>query len=120
MPSAVVCDDDWMSRQVLRGLLVDAGYDVLEAEVATVALDIVRATRPEVLVLDVNLPGMSGLDILRDVRMRSPATAVVVVSSFDLSGVDVSAMGAVTLPKADLAKFDQVLADLRASENGAT
>jgi len=120
VPSAVVCDDDWMSRQVLRGLLADAGYDVLEAEVATVALDIVRTTRPDVLVLDVNLPGMSGLDILRDVRMRSPATAVIVVSAYDMSGVDVRAFGAATLAKSDLAMFDDVLAGLKASENGAT
>jgi two-component system chemotaxis response regulator CheY len=109
--TAVVCDDDLMSRQVLRGLLTDAGLDVVgEVDMAVSALDMVTVTRPDVLVLDVNMPGLSGVDIIRDVRDRSPDTAIIVVSAYDVDHLDGEALGAAAvLPKTDLVRFDEVL-----------
>ena len=110
-----------MSRQVLRGLLVDAGFDVVgEADMAVSALDLVTVTRPDVLVLDVNMPGLSGADIVRDVNERTPNTAVIVVSAYDIDHLERSDFGVATiLPKTDLVRFDQVLADVLA-EKGQT
>ena len=120
MASAVVCDDDLMSRQVLRGLLADAGYDVVgEADMAVAALDLVTVTRPDVLVLDVNLPGLSGVEIIRDVSERTPDTCVIVVSAYDVDHLDtVQLEGAAVLSKTDLVRFDEVLAQALA-ERGA-
>ena len=121
MPSAVVCDDDLMSRQVLRGLLVDAGFDVIgEVDLAISALDLVSVTRPDLLVLDVNMPGLSGVDIVHDVNERSPGTAIIVVSAYDLDHLDELALGtAALLPKADLVRFDEVLAEVMANRGSA-
>lgn len=121
MPSAVVCDDDLMSRQVLRGLLNDAGFDVIgEVDMAVAALDLVSVTRPDVLVLDVNMPGLSGVDIVHDVQERSPDTAIIVVSAYDVEHLDDLALGvAAVLPKTDLMNFDKVLAEVMA-ERGTT
>lgn len=117
MPSAVVCDDDHMSRRVLRGLLTDAGFDVMgEADMALSALDLVAACRPDVLVLDVNLPGMSGLEIMRDLRERSPDTSIIVVSAYDMTHLDtLDLRAAAVMPKTDLVHFDEVLTDVMAS-----
>jgi DNA-binding NarL/FixJ family response regulator len=109
--SAVLCDDDLMSRQVLRGLLHEAGFEVIgEVDMAVAALDLVSVTRPDVLVLDVNMPGLSGVDIVRDVQERSPDTAIIVVSAFDVDHLDeLSSRVAAVLPKTDLVRFDEVL-----------
>jgi DNA-binding NarL/FixJ family response regulator len=106
-----------MSRQVLRGLLGDAGFEVIgEVDMAITALDLVSVTRPDVLVLDVNMPGLSGVDIVHDVKERSPGTAIIVVSAYDLDHLDELALGtAAVLPKADLARFDEVLASVTAN-----
>ena len=121
VPSAVVCDDDHMSRQVLCGLLRDAGFDVLgETDMALSALDLVNVTRPDVLVLDVNLPGLSGVEIMRDLRERSPRTSVIVVSAYDMTHLTaLDLRDAVMLPKTDLVRFDEVLTDVM-SDRGPT
>jgi DNA-binding NarL/FixJ family response regulator len=117
----VVCDDDLMSRRVLRGLLTDAGFDIVgEVDMAVAALDVVSVTRPDVLVLDVSMPGMSGVDIVTDVLERSPDTAIIVVSAFDVGQLDgLGLRVAAVLPKADLVRFDQVLAEIMV-ERGMT
>jgi two-component system, chemotaxis family, chemotaxis protein CheY len=116
VPSAVVCDDDLMSRQVLRGLLIDAGFNVIgEVDMAVAALDLVSVTRPDVLVLDVNMPGLSGVDIIHDVRERSPQTSIIVVSAYGVEHLDEIELGAAAvLPKTDLVRFDEVLAEVMA------
>ena len=121
MPSAVVCDDDLMSRQVLRGLLNEAGYDIVgEVDMAVAALDLVSVTRPDLLVLDVNMPGLSGVDIVNDVQERSPDTAIIVVSAYDVDHLDdLVPLVAAVLPKTDLVRFDEVLSDVMA-ERGTT
>src|SRR3954463_2915780 len=100
-----------MSRRVLRGLLVDAGFEIIgEADMAVSALDLVTVTRPDVLVLDVNMPGLSGVEIIRDVGERSPQTAIIVVSAYDVDHLDRLELGtAAVLPKTDLIEFDRVL-----------
>ena len=117
VPSAVLCDDDLMSRQVLRGLLNDAGFDVIgEVDMAVAALDLVSVTRPDVLVLDVNMPGLSGVDIVKDVQERSPDTAIIVVSAYDVDHLDdLSSRVAAVLPKTDLVRFDEVLKEVMAN-----
>ena len=114
MLSAVLCDDDLMSRQVLRGLLNEAGFEVIgEVDMAVAALDLVSVTHPDVLVLDVNMPGLSGVDIVRDVQERSPDTAIIVVSAFDVDHLDeLSSRVAAVLPKTDLVRFDEVLTEV--------
>lgn len=122
MPSAVVCDDDLMSRQVLRGLLNDAGFEVIgEVDLAVTALDLVSVTRPDLLVLDVNMPGLSGVDIVNDVQERSPDTAIIVVSAYDVTHLDDLALSvAAVLPKTDLVRFDEVLAEVMAERGTAS
>jgi two-component system chemotaxis response regulator CheY len=121
MPSAVVCDDDLMSRRVVRGLLTDAGFEIIgEVDMAVAALDLVSVTKPDLLVLDVNMPGLSGLDIIRDVNERTPATRIIVISAYDVDHLDELELGvAAVLPKTDLVRFDEVVAAVMA-ETGTT
>ena len=66
----------------------------------------------------VNMPGLSGVDIVKDVQERSPDTAIIVVSAYDVDHLDelVSRVAAV-LPKTDLVRFDEVLKSVMAERD---
>ena len=84
MPTAVICDDDPMSRSIARAIFEKAGYRVL-AGVGTAleALDMVLDHQPDVLLLDLVMPGMSGEEILPSIKASSPDTQVIVYSAYD-------------------------------------
>jgi len=78
----VLADDHHVVRQGLRAL-VDAEADlrvVGEASDGREVLDTVERLKPDVLIVDVMLPSLSGLEVTRQVRQRSPRTRVVVLS----------------------------------------
>ena len=94
-PTAVVCDDDYAARQVAAFELRDAGYDVVaEVALATDLLAVVGALRPALVVVDVSLMGMTGIEAIPDIRRLSPASSVVVFSAFDSAREAALAAGA--------------------------
>jgi two-component system phosphate regulon response regulator PhoB len=60
----LVVDDDVMVRTIVRGLVENDGNVVVEAPTAEEALDLIRGSPPDLLVLDLTLPEMSGLELL--------------------------------------------------------
>ena len=69
-------DDHEVVRQGLRTLLEDAGMTVVgEASTAAEAVARIAATRPQVAVLDIQLPDGTGIDVCREVRSALPGTA---------------------------------------------
>ena len=81
---AVVVDDHPVVREGLRALLSEAGVEVVgEAADGRAALAVVREVRPELAVVDVALPGLSGIELCRRIRRRLPQVQVVLISMFD-------------------------------------
>lgn len=77
----LLVDDHAVVRSGLRRLLADLPRaDVHEAATGREALAAVRAGRPEVVVLDLNLPGLGGVELLRRVLQEHPAARVLVLS----------------------------------------
>ncbi len=77
-------DDHEVVRQGLRTLLEESGLKVVgEASTAAEAVPRVLATRPNVAVLDVQLPDGTGIDVCREIRSRLPETACLMLTSFD-------------------------------------
>lgn len=72
----LVVDDEPQIRRVMRTTLSSHGYTVLEAKDGPEALEQVRSGRPDLILLDVNLPGPSGLEICREVRASSDAPII--------------------------------------------
>jgi DNA-binding response OmpR family regulator len=64
----VVADDDRDIVALVRAILSKAGFDVVEASDGVEALDLVRARRPQLAVLDISMPKLDGLAVLRSVR----------------------------------------------------
>lgn len=67
-PVVLVVDDDAAIRTVVRWQLDDAGFRVVEADDGPSALRCIQDDRPTLVVLDLSLPGLGGLDVLRSVR----------------------------------------------------
>jgi two-component system chemotaxis response regulator CheB len=98
----VVADDSAFMRGILRAALEKAGIEVVAvARDGDEALDCCRRLRPEVLCLDLAMPGRDGIGVLRALRDDAAAPAVVVVSAFSPAdgtrAVDVLAEGAFEL-----------------------
>jgi len=77
----LVVDDDTLMREVLKALLRDEGFEVAgEARDGQSALAMIDRAQPEIVCLDVNMPGMSGIDVLKNIRSRYPDIRVVMVT----------------------------------------
>ncbi len=76
MARILVVDDEPDLTWALRYSLSDEGYEVLIAQDGTEALAAVRQQRPDLIILDINMPGLNGLEVCRELR-RDPALATV-------------------------------------------
>ena len=89
-------EDNEYNRKIVRQLLTRTSYRLREAADGEAALGMVREERPDLILMDVQLPKMSGLEVTRALR-DDPATAavpIIVVTSFALSGDEQRAMAA--------------------------
>lgn len=77
----LVVDDSGLARRSTRRVLEGAGYEVVEAEDGLAALERYFVERPAVVLLDLVMKGMYGLDVLAKLREMDPAVRVVVVSA---------------------------------------
>src|SRR3954463_13298520 len=80
----VVADDSGLMRRVLTHALTDAGFDVVgQAKDGDEALELCRRLRPDTMTLDLHMPGMDGIGVLRELkRPGAPSIPVIVVSAF--------------------------------------
>lgn len=79
-PLILICDDELPLRELIKAVLGDR-YRYLEAEDVGQAEEALRESKPEVIVLDVMLPGKSGLEFLSELRAKRRKTIPVVVVS---------------------------------------
>ena len=77
----LVVDDEPPIRRLLRTSLGAQGYRVLEAETGRAALDLLERDRPEVVLLDLGLPDLDGLEVIRRLRKAGRKVPIVVLSS---------------------------------------
>ena len=80
LPSILLVDDDAAFRHVMAGELSRIGYLVATAGSGEEAIQRVAAGEPEVVLLDLRLPGMSGLDALKSINAMAPATEVIMLT----------------------------------------
>jgi len=95
MATIVLADDHALMRAGLRRILEESGHLVLgEVGDGLQVVDVVKQHRPTVLLLDLGLPGLHGLDVLAQMRRRAPKIRVLVVSAFNRDEFVVSALRA--------------------------
>ncbi len=80
MAKILVIDDEQGIRNLLDTLLRRKGYDVILADSGEKGLEVLRRERPDVLVLDLKMPGMDGLTVLGQVRSFNPTQPVIILT----------------------------------------
>jgi two-component system alkaline phosphatase synthesis response regulator PhoP len=81
----LVVEDVVNIARLVRDYLHQAGYDVLEASDGPGALHLARAEKPDMIVLDLGLPGMDGYDVTRELRARSSVPIIMLTARSDES-----------------------------------
>jgi two-component system KDP operon response regulator KdpE len=72
----LIVDDEPQIRRVMRSTLSSHGYTVTEAKTGEEALESIRKERPDLVLLDVNMPGMGGIETCREIRRSSDAPII--------------------------------------------
>jgi DNA-binding NtrC family response regulator len=90
----LVVDDDESLRWVTQAQLQQSGYDVDAAPDAASALEQIRNLPPDLVITDLKMPGMSGLDLLKEIRVNYPDIIVIMVTAFGTVENAVEAMKA--------------------------
>lgn len=83
MPSVAIVDDEEGIRKALGRLLRASGLDAESYASGQEFLDVVRSWRPDCVVLDLHMPGMSGLQVLRQLKSANLLLSVVVITAHD-------------------------------------
>lgn len=73
----LVVDDEPQLRRVMRTTLTDLGYTVIDAKTGEEALETLRQTQPDLILLDLNMPGIGGLETCRVVRETSEVPIII-------------------------------------------
>ena|SRR5579859_2166885 len=81
----LIVEDEAILRKVIARNLVARGFDVGEAETAVQAVDSACHDKPDLLLLDINLPDKSGWDVMRELRLRGREVPTIVVSAVRVS-----------------------------------
>ncbi len=88
----VVADDDASIRSLLKQLLSDGGFIVAEASTGVEVVDKVKADRPDLVIMDIRMRELDGLEALSRIKAGSPQTAVLMMTAFGSSNVASRAM----------------------------
>ncbi|HEX2048941.1 MAG TPA: response regulator transcription factor [Acidimicrobiales bacterium] len=81
--TVLVVEDEPKILEVVRDYLVDAGFSVATAADGPSALERARAVAPDLVVLDLGLPGLDGIDVARELHRRSPVPIVMLTARGD-------------------------------------
>ena len=81
MAKVLIVDDSALSRRILRRILEEAGHDVFEAEDGMVALEKYFLEKPDLVLLDLIMKGMVGVEVLQKIRQMDDSARIVVASA---------------------------------------
>jgi two-component system KDP operon response regulator KdpE len=111
----LVVDDEPQIRRVMRATLSSHGYSIIEAPNGPAALDKLRRERPDLIILDMNMPGMDGLETCREIRAGSAVPIIILTvrggEKDKVNSLDAGADDYVTKPFS----MEELLARIRAA-----
>jgi two-component system cell cycle response regulator DivK len=92
----LIIEDHEDNRRILRDLLTSKGYDVIEADDGIHGVNTATALRPDLILMDIQLPGIDGHEATRRIKANSATgkIPIIVVTSYALSGDEVKAFEA--------------------------
>lgn len=107
-PTLLIIEDDLIVRKALASYLNSFAYTVLEAEDGETGLEIFHKSRPDLVLTDLRISGLDGMEVLSNIREDSPDTPVIIVSGMGtmddaIKALQLGAVDYVTKPIADMA-----------------
>jgi DNA-binding response OmpR family regulator len=119
MPTILIVEDEPELVKVLRSYLEQAGYNVLTAYRGDSGLSSWEHKRPDLVILDLNLPGLDGLDVARQIRRKADTPIIMVTARVEetdrLIGLEIGADDYITKPYSPREVVARVRAVLRRS-----
>jgi nitrogen regulation protein NR(I) len=96
MSTVLIIDDDDQLRKSFRKLLTEEGYSVMEAASGEAGLKQIEAQLPDLVVLDMRLPGMNGLDTFQAIHQMDPKLPVIIMTAYGTTetAIEATKMGA--------------------------
>jgi two-component system response regulator AtoC len=88
----LVADDDASIRSLLKQLLSDEGFAVLEASTGTEVVEKVKESSPDLVIMDVRMPELDGIEALSRIKASNPKTSVLIMTAFGSSNAAIRAM----------------------------
>jgi two-component system, NtrC family, response regulator AtoC len=88
----LVADDDASIRSLLKQLLADEGFAVHEASTGIEVVDKVKESSPDLVIMDVRMPELDGIEALARLKSTNPKTAVLIMTAFGSSNAAIRAM----------------------------
>lgn len=85
----LVVDDDWLNQELMEGIFMTVGYQVIQETNGLNALSTAKNTQPNLIILDIRLPKISGFDICETIK-NTPETAhipIILISADTLSSI---------------------------------
>jgi CheY-like chemotaxis protein len=78
----LLVDDEELVRLSTAAMLVDLGYEVFEASSGEEALQMLQVTAPDLLLTDHLMPGMNGVELVKEARARIPSLPALIISGY--------------------------------------
>jgi two-component system, NarL family, invasion response regulator UvrY len=120
--SVLIADDQARFRSAAKGVVgIAPGFEVVgEAESGEAAVELVEALKPDLVLMDIHLPGMSGIDAAKRISGSSPLTVTFLVSSYRADDLPVGARSSGAAAYINKEDFEaQLLSDLWESRGDA-
>ena len=92
MAKIMVVDDAAFLRMKCVRVLIEHGYDVVEAENGVESLEKYKESKPDVVLLDITMPDMDGLTALRELKKIDPNAKIAMLTAVDQSGITQEAL----------------------------
>lgn len=121
--NVLVIEDDEGIQKYLKELLLDNGYTVQTASDGVAALELLKSSQPDLVVVDLGLPKLSGESVVREIRKTYPAIPIMILTARDsvsdiVQGLDLGADDYITKPFVADEFLARVRARLRSTEDG--
>jgi two-component system, chemotaxis family, chemotaxis protein CheY len=81
-PTVLIVEDDSATRRLYRFLLSNGGYAVHEAEDGVAALEMIARQRCDLVITDMNMPRMDGMELIRNLKREYPDIYVILITAF--------------------------------------
>jgi len=124
MAKILIIEDEVELVKVLRSYLEQSGYQVIEAQRGDKGLTLWQQQQPDLVILDLNLPGMDGLDVARHIRQKGDTPILMLTTRVEeidqIVGLEVGADDYVTKPFSPKVVVARVRALLRRASAGRT